>query len=91
MMIGSKSKMSYSDGGLLAEIAEIMAMLFEYPVEQITLTTSMDDIDMWDSIQHLNLVLMLEENYSVNFSPKEIERMTDVERVVSMLQERGVQ
>ena len=50
-----------------------------------------DDIDQknfenWDSVQHLNLVVELEKNFSVDFEPEEIAEMTNLDKIESAIQ-----
>jgi len=42
-----------------------MASVLEVPEESINEASSNDNIGSWDSIQHMNLVLALEEEFDV--------------------------
>jgi acyl carrier protein len=63
----------------------IMADLFSIPVAQIMLETSSDTIKSWDSLQHLNLMLALEQEFGVQFTPEEIESLTSVQSIIRLL------
>jgi acyl carrier protein len=52
--------------------------LFGVPVDQISAASSAQTLDNWDSIQHLNLVLAVEEKFGLQLSPEEIEQMKSV-------------
>jgi acyl carrier protein len=52
--------------------------LFGVPVDQISAASSAQTLDNWDSIQHLNLVLAVEEKFGLQLSPEEIEQMKTV-------------
>ena len=67
----------------------IVADIFNLPLEQITLASSPDTIEAWDSLQHLNLVLALEQEFGLQFTPEEIEQMLSVELIVDLLQEKS--
>jgi acyl carrier protein len=62
-----------------------MADIFSIPAAQIGLESSSDTIDSWDSLQHLNLVLSLEQAFGVQFTAEEIGQLSSVERIVSVL------
>jgi len=52
--------------------------------------TSPDNIANWDSLQHLNLVLALEQEFNVQFTPEEIEQILSVELAAALLDEKRV-
>ena len=53
-------------------IQQIMADVFEKSEEQISIDSAQDDIDSWDSIKHLNLILALEEEFGIELPIEEI-------------------
>jgi acyl carrier protein len=69
----------------LSRVQRIVADLFSVPVAEITLATSPDTINSWDSLQHLNLMLALEQEFEVQFAPEEIEKSSSVQSIVGLL------
>jgi acyl carrier protein len=69
----------------LGRVRQIMADLFAIPVSEIRFDSSPDTIEAWDSLQHLNLVLALEQELGVQFTPEEIQQLTSLERIGSTL------
>ena len=53
--------------------------------ETITSQTSSSDIEQWDSIRHLSLVLSLEEEFQSEFPEEQIGQLTDFSQIVSAL------
>ena len=53
-------------------IKQVMSAVFEIPVESITGDASSDNIENWDSLRHLNLILALEEEFSVSIPDEEV-------------------
>ena len=47
-------------------LREVMADVFGLPLDAITEDASIDSIEAWDSLKHLNLVLALEEFNALN-------------------------
>ena len=43
----------------------------------------------WDSVQHLNLVLALEQVLSIQFTPEEMERMQSVGEIVAVVKAKS--
>ncbi len=66
-----------------------MADLFGLPLEEIRPDSSPDNIPAWDSLQHLNLVLALEQEFGIQFAPEEIEQLLSVELVAALLEEKA--
>lgn len=54
------------------KIKEIMSAVFEIPLESISDDSSYDNIENWDSLRHLNLILALEEEFEVSIPDEEV-------------------
>ncbi|MDX2031472.1 MAG: acyl carrier protein [Blastocatellia bacterium] len=74
---------------LFDRVQQIIADLFSLPPAEVTPASSPDTIESWDSLQHLNLVLALEQEFTLQFAPEEIEQMLSVELIVDLLEEKG--
>ena len=71
------------------ERIRIMASdLFGVPAEHISAASSPDTIEAWDSIQHLNLVLALEEKFGLQLSPEEMEQMKSIGDVIKLVESK---
>jgi acyl carrier protein len=79
-----------SPQSLESQVCRILAELFSLPPESVAPESSPQTIEGWDSIGHLNLVLALEQEFHVQFSPDESEKMVDVQEIVRVLNRRGV-
>lgn len=66
----------------------IAADVLKLPGNQITAQSSPETIEGWDSVQHLNLVLALEQEFNVQFEPEEIDQMSSIERILTVLQSK---
>ena len=73
---------------MLEKTRAIVADIFEVPFETVTAQSSPDTIATWDSMHHLNLVLALEQEFGVQFSPEEIEQLLSVELIVALVAEK---
>jgi acyl carrier protein len=60
------------------------------PLDQVKPESSPDTISTWDSLQHLNLVLALEQEFRIEFTPEEIEQILSVELAAALLDEKRV-
>ncbi len=53
-------------------IKQVMSAVFEVPVKFIVEDSSTDNIENWDSLRHLNLILALEEEFDVSIPDEEV-------------------
>jgi acyl carrier protein len=74
------------------ELQALLAEAFEAEEEPaaFTLAVGPDDIGTWNSFNHLNLVVTLEDRCGVSFSTDEIASMLSVGEIVARLREHGV-
>ena len=74
-------------------LKQILATVLRVPVEDIGVDTSMDNIESWDSLNHMNLILALEDAYKVSIPDDEATNITSyplIKLVVSeQLQKSG--
>ena len=70
------------------QIRTMASDLFGVPEERITADSSPQTLEAWDSIQHLNLVLALEEKFSVQLSPEEIEQITNIGKTAKLIESK---
>ena len=68
------------------QIRTVASDLFRVSPEHISAASTPQSIEAWDSIQHLNLVLALEEKFGVELSPEEIEQMTSIGEVAKLVE-----
>ena len=68
-----------------SRLQRILADLLSLPQEEISADSSPETIETWDSLQHLNFVLAVEQEFGVRFQPEEIERLTSVKVMLEML------
>lgn len=53
-------------------IKQVMSVVFEIPLQEINDDVSTDNLDNWDSLRHLNLILALEEEFGVSIPDEEV-------------------
>lgn len=68
----------------------MLASLLDVPVEKIAPDASMDDLEEWDSLAQMNLVLAIEEELGVTIPDEEVGTMISIPLIVSLLNELDV-
>lgn len=72
-------------------IKEVMARLFHVNVKDIDDDSSMDTIEEWDSLNHLKLVLALEDECGISFTEEESVEILSFALIKEVLKEHGVE
>jgi len=57
-------------------LKQILATVLKVPVGNIDGGTNMDTVESWDSLNHMNLILALEDAYSVRIPDDEATNIT---------------
>mgnify|MGYP001200537891 CR=1 FL=1 len=55
-----------------SRIKKVMGDVFNIGVDSINNDSSPDNIENWDSLKHMNLIVALEEEFEVEFDDEEI-------------------
>jgi acyl carrier protein len=71
------------------QVRTAAADVLQVPPAEITEATTPEQIETWDSVQHLNLILALETQFGVEFEPEEIEQMKSIGKIVSLLESKA--
>ncbi len=73
------------------KLKQIIASVFKIDVSTVDNDTSPDTVENWDSLNHLNLVLALEEGFDVSFTEEQTVEILNYELIKISLGELGVE
>lgn len=71
-------------------LEQLLAELLQIPVTNITADLAMKDLDVWDSLKHMELIAELERQFDVQLSFDEIVAMRSVSDIKCVLNNKGV-
>jgi acyl carrier protein len=66
-------------------VAEIFEDVFDEDTIKITPELSAKDVDGWDSLTHIRLILTIERAFKIKFSTSEIGRLENVGDLVRLI------
>jgi acyl carrier protein len=69
-------------------IKQIMADVLDLDPDSIDESTEMDVIESWDSLNHIQLCLSLEQEFQISLGVSEIESMFSYSNILEVLQKR---
>ena len=70
------------------QIIELMATVFDIDSDQIDAKSSVESLDRWDSVNHMHLVIALEEEFDIEFQDNDAVELISFELIRSHLQEK---
>ena len=68
---------------------EVFRNVFDDDSITVTRDTTANDIDDWDSLEHIRLVAAVENEFGVKFTMKEVSAMKNVGEMMDIIAERG--
>ena len=70
------------------EIKEMFADIFQFE-EELYLHTSREDVEKWDSLQHVALVAAIESTFAISLSMDEMMEIASVSDIHTILDRHG--
>ena len=71
------------------KINEVFRDVFEDDDITVVDETTADDIEDWDSLEHINLVNAIEQEFGIKFTMGQIVSMKNVGEMAAIIAERG--
>ena len=68
---------------------EVFRDVFDNEDITVTDSTTADDIEEWDSLEHISLIAAVEKAFKMRFTMKEVSGMKNVGEMISILCERA--
>lgn len=72
-----------------AKLTEIFQDVFDDDTITLTDATCADDIEDWDSLEHINLIGAVERAFKMRFTVREVSGMKNVGEMMDILVERA--
>jgi acyl carrier protein len=77
------------DDEVYRAVRQLAAESFEVPESAIEPTTSPETLTEWDSLQHLNLMMAIEDMFAIEVDPEDLAAMTDIDSIVAYVKARS--
>lgn len=71
-------------------LVSILTDVFSLRETEIHPDLTKDDVDVWDSLKQMDLVVSLENGYGISLEMSDIVEMTSVKSIMLVLNEKGV-
>jgi len=67
------------------KLTTVFRDLFDIPNLEISDATTAQDIEAWDSIMHVNLIVAVEQAFGVSFTTKEVKALANVGDFIQLI------
>ncbi len=74
---------------VMERLTEIFRDVFDDEGIEISDSTTADDIEAWDSLEHITLISAVEKAFKMRFTMREVSGMKNVGEMAGILLERG--
>ncbi len=73
---------------IFLKVQEIFRDIFDEDDLEIQESTSSDDIEDWDSLNHINLVSAIEKEFNIRFALGELQSLKDVGAMIDLMEKK---
>jgi acyl carrier protein len=70
---------------ILESLRKLMIDVFDLDDLRINAQTTADDVEDWDSLSHIRLMVAIERQFKIKFQNSEIEALTNVGELVQVI------
>jgi len=68
------------------KLVEIVADIFFLDEDEVKPALTPDDVDLWDSLNHLRLITAVETEFDVSFSMSDIQSIDSISRLNDLIE-----
>jgi len=70
---------------MLDRIRQIVAAITQNDVASVTTDSNSQNLDGWDSVAQINIIVAIEEEFGVTFSAEEMHALNSVKKIIDAL------
>lgn len=74
---------------IIPRLNEVFRDVFGDPSLSVNEKTTSSDIEDWDSLEHINLIAAVENEFGLRFKMREVSGMKNVGEMIAIISERG--
>ena len=71
-------------------VFKVLSQVMNIPASEVNENSSPENIEQWDSLQHMNLILALEEDLKIKFTDEELAEMVNVNLILKALRSKNI-
>ena len=71
---------------LTEQVRSVLADVLGVPIDSVGPEATADTMDTWDSVTHVSVVMALEAQFDVSFTPEEVPELVSVPAIVRLVE-----
>lgn len=72
------------------KLKQIMANVLKVQLDEINEGTTIENVESWDSLSHMQLILTIEEQFGVKLAEEDFLIMTSFNEIKRILENKGI-
>jgi acyl carrier protein len=73
---------------ILSKVRDILADTLDLPDLQVTEQTTAENVEGWDSFNHINIVVAVESAFGIKFHTAEVEELRNVGELADLIEKK---
>ncbi len=73
---------------IYSQVRDIISEVLEKPDLKVDASTRADDVEGWDSFNHINIVVAVESHFGIKINTAEIEELRNVGELVELIERK---
>lgn len=73
---------------ILGKLAQTIKSILDQPDLVITMRTTAEDVEGWDSFNHVNIIVAIESEFGIKFNAAEVEELRAVGEFVELIDKK---
>ena len=73
---------------LLEAVAEILRDIFDDDTLEVTESTCSDDVEDWDSLEQINILVTIQDRFGIQFSLDDVSDLKDVGDTLDLIESK---
>ena len=69
------------------KVMQVVVNIFQVSPEKISTKTTSDDVEKWDSLNHINMIQALEQEFGVRYDEEQVVSMLSVGEIIKATNE----
>ena len=69
------------------KVMQVVVNIFQVSPDKISTKTTSDDIEKWDSLNHINMIQALEQEFGIRYDQEQMVSMLSVEEIIEVTKE----
>ena len=69
------------------KVIQVLVNILQVSPDKISTKTTSDDIEKWDSLNHINMIQALEQEFGIRYDQEQMVSMLSVEEIIEVTKE----